>query len=65
MNKSIKLEIGQMVSWKTGMNKKVSMTGAVINELENGKVHIMTHTQDGRRCHLEVQAEKEILTLIK
>ncbi len=51
-------EIGEKVTWNVG---KFCMIGCILEELQNDKYSIITHSKNGLRCNQLVEINKKLL----
>jgi len=60
----MKLQIGDKVKWYTGIGSQMRLTGIVMEELENGTIDVFSHTKNEIPFHMDLNIERNKLTLI-
>lgn len=57
------LQTGDKVTWESGSKSNRFMTGVVLEDLDNGLVDIISHSNNGLVCTQIMQVEKTKLKL--
>ena len=64
MKTVINLRTGDLIRWNTGKFNLDTMVGAVLEDLGNGNVDLLSHTLNGKPCVLEMTVKKSKLKLL-
>ena len=60
----MRLRTGDKVFWTIGLLARTKIVGVVIEEYEEGTVHVLTHTKNGVASVADVEIDRSKLTLI-